>query len=320
MAKILVFIEGNNGKAKKSSLELLSATSGNNVAAILIGDNVSSIAQELKNYPVQKAFVFNSASLKDYNSSYYFSCFEHAIKKFNPDVIVASGSMTAKDVLPRVAAKFDAGIVGDCVDLKINGASVAAKRPLYSGKCLATAEFTDNSKIKIVLMRPNQLPQPTQSPSNCEASEENISFGDSKVKVKEVVKSTSAKADLTEAAFIVSGGRGMKGPEHFKLLEDLAETIGATVGASRAVVDAGWVPHSMQVGQTGKTVAPNLYIAAGISGAIQHVAGMGSSKVIVAINKDPEAPIFKKATYGIVGDAFDVLPKLKEEFSKLLNQ
>lgn len=319
MAKVLVFIESSNGKIKKSSLELLSATTGNDVAAILIGDNVSSVAQELKKYPVQKTFVYNNAALKDYNSAYYFSCFEQAIQKFSPDVVLASGSMAAKDLLPRVAAKFDGGIAGDCVDLKINGAAVAAKRPLYSGKVMATAEFTDASKIKVVLMRPNQLPQPSESPSNCEISEEAFTAPSTKVKVKEVVKSSSAKPDLTEAGVIVAGGRGMKGPEHFKLLEDLAETIGATVGASRAVVDAGWVPHAMQVGQTGKTVAPNLYIAAGISGAIQHMAGMGSSKVIVAINKDPEAPIFKKATYGIVGDAFDVLPKLKEEFSKLLS-
>lgn len=319
MAKVLVFVESTNGKIKKSSLELFSATTGNEVAALMIGDNVSGIAQSLKNYPVQKAFVFNNAALKDYNSSYYFSCMEQVIKKFNPDVVLASGSMAAKDLLPRVAAKFDAGIAGDCLDVKINGTNVSARRPLYSGKCLATAEFTDKSKLKVVLMRPNQLPQPAEAASNCEIIEEAFTAPETKVKTKEVVKSSSAKPDLTEAGIIVSGGRGMKAAEHFKLLEELAETIGATVGASRAVVDAGWVPHSMQVGQTGKTVAPNLYIAAGISGAIQHMAGMGSSKVIVAINKDPEAPIFKKATYGIVGDAFEVLPKLKEEFSKLLS-
>lgn len=319
MAKILVFLEFSNNKIKKSSLELLSATSGQEVAALIIGDGASAVAQGLKNYPVQKAFVFNSAELKDYNSTYYFACAEQAIKKFNPDVILASGSMAAKDLWPRVAAKFDAGIVGDCIDVKINGTNVSARRPLYSGKCLATAEFTDKSKIKIVLMRPNQLPQPAEAASNCEITEEAFSAPATKVKVKEVVKSSSAKPDLTEASIIVSGGRGMKAAEHFKLLDELAETLGATVGASRAVVDAGWVPHSLQVGQTGKTVAPNLYIAVGISGAIQHVAGMSSSKVIVAINKDPEAPIFKKATYGIVGDAFEVLPKLKEEFSKLLS-
>lgn len=318
MAKVLVLIESANGKIKKSSLELLSATAGHDVAGLMIGENASTVAQGLKNYPVQKVFVYTHAALKDYNSAFYFSCIEQVIGKFSPDVILASGSMMAKDLLPRVAAKFESGIVGDCVDVKIDGASVLAKRPLYSGKVIATAEFTASSKIKIVLMRPNQLLQPTEAPSNCEIIEETFTAGDTKIRTKEVVKSSSAKPDLTEAGIIVSGGRGMKGPEHFKLLEELAETIGATVGASRAVVDAGWVPHAMQVGQTGKTVAPNLYIAAGISGAIQHMAGMGSSKVIVAINKDPEAPIFKKATYGIVGDAFEILPKLKEEFSKLL--
>jgi electron transfer flavoprotein alpha subunit len=319
MAKVLIFVESSNGKIKKSSLELLSATTGNEVAAILIGENASTVAQSLKNYPVQKAFVFNDSKLKDYNSSFYFACFEQVIKKFNPDVLLASGSMAAKDLFPRVAAKFDSGIVADCTAIKISGTNVSVSRPLYSGKCLATAEFTDKSKLKVVLMRPNQLPQPTEASSNCEISEEAFSAPETKVKIKEVVKSSTAKADLTEAGVIVSGGRGMKAPENFKLLEELAETLGATVGASRAVVDAGWVPHAMQVGQTGKTVAPNLYIAVGISGAIQHMAGMSSSKVIVAINKDPEAPIFKKATYGIVGDAFEVLPKLKEEFSKLLH-
>lgn len=318
MAKVLVLIESANGKIKKSSLELLSATDGHDVAALLIGEDAGSVAQSLKNYPVQKAYAFSNVALKDYNSNYYFSCAQQTLDKFSPDVILASGSMMAKDLLPRVAAKYDSGIVGDCVEVKIDGTTVTAKRPLYSGKVLANAEFTSDSKIKIVLMRPNQLPQPAEGASNCEIIEEAFAPGDTKIKTKEVVKSSSAKPDLTEAAIIVSGGRGMKGPEHFKLLEDLAETIGATVGASRAVVDAGWVPHAMQVGQTGKTVAPNLYIAAGISGAIQHMAGMGSSKVIVAINKDPEAPIFKKATYGIVGDAFEVLPKLKDEFSKLL--
>lgn len=318
MAKVLVFIEYANDKIKKSSLELLSATQGHDVAAILIGENAASVAQGLKNYPVQKAFAFSSPDLKDYNSGHYFKCFEQVIEKFSPEVILASGSMTAKDLLPRVAAKYDSGIVGDCVGVKIEGTNVSTTRPLYSGKVVATAEFTSESKIKIVLMRPNQLPQPAENPANCEVIEEAFTPAETKVKTKEVVKSSSAKPDLTEASIIVSGGRGMKGPEHFKLLEDVAEVIGATVGASRAVVDAGWVPHAMQVGQTGKTVAPNLYIAAGISGAIQHMAGMGSSKVIVAINKDPEAPIFKKATYGLVGDAFEILPKLKEEFSKLL--
>lgn len=240
MAKVLVFIESANGKIKKSSLELLSATTGSEVAAILIGDNVSSVAQELKKYPVQKAFVFNNSALKDYNSAYYFACFELAIQKFSPNVVLASGSMAAKDLLPRIAAKFDGGIVSDCIELRINGESVAAKRPLYAGKCLATAEFTDQSKVHVVLMRPNQLPQPQEAASNCEIIEESFTAPASKIKVKEVVKSDSAKPDLTEAGIIVSGGRGMKGPEHFKLLEELAETIGATVGASRAVVDAGF--------------------------------------------------------------------------------
>jgi len=318
MAKVLIFLESANGKVKKSSLELLSAAQGQDVAGLLIGDGVSSVAQTLKNYPLKKVFVVNNPALKDFNSANYLAATAQVIQKFQPDIILASGSMTAKDLFPRVAAKFDAGFLGDCTQIKIEGTNAKVKRPLYSGKCVGEAEFTDSAKIKIVLMRPNQLPVPAEAASNCEVSEESFTAPAAKIRVKEVVKGSSTKPDLTEAAIIVSGGRGMKGPEHFKLLEDVANEIGATVGASRAVVDAGWVPHTMQVGQTGKTVAPNLYIACGISGAIQHLAGMSSSKVIVAINKDPEAPIFKKATYGIVGDAFEVLPKLKDAFHKLV--
>jgi electron transfer flavoprotein alpha subunit len=175
-----------------------------------------------------------------------------------------------------------------------------------------------NSSTKIILMRANQLPVGEPASGQAEIKKLTLSPADLKTRIKEIVKGASEKLDLTEANIIVAGGRGMKGPEHFKLLEELAAVLGATVGASRAVVDAGWVPHGMQVGQTGKTVAPTLYIACGISGAIQHLAGMSGSKVIVAINTDADAPIFQKATYGIVGDVFDVVPALTAEFKTLL--
>ena len=190
---------------------------------------------------------------------------------------------------------------------------------MYAGKCTAGVEFK-SSDTKMVLMRPNQLPVGApEGKKSTQVKDVAAPAVDLKTLVKQVVKGASAKLDLSEANIIVSGGRGMKEPANFKMLEELADVLGATVGASRAVVDAGWVPHGMQVGQTGKTVAPTLYIAAGISGAIQHLAGMSGSKVIVAINKDPNAPIFQKATYGIVGDALEIVPLLTAEFKKLIH-
>jgi electron transfer flavoprotein alpha subunit len=232
---------------------------------------------------------------------------------------LASASSTGKDLFPRVAARLNTGVASDCTQLTISGDNVTAVKPMYSGKAFATVNF-ENSPIKIVLMRANQLPVEAADTSKTAAVVESTNAAtDLKTLIKEIVKGASEKLDLTEANIIVSGGRGLKEAANFKMLNDLADVLGATVGATRAVVDAGWVGHGMQVGQTGKTVAPTLYIAVGISGAIQHLAGMGSSKVIVAINNDANAPIFQKATYGIVGDAFDIVPKLTEEFKKALH-
>lgn len=316
--KALLFVETNQGKLKKSSLEILSALTGQTVEAVLVGEGLSEPASALSKYGVAKVYTVDSSDLKNYNSANFSTALAQVIQASGADLIIGSGSMTTKDLFPRLAARFDSGYVNDVVSIKVDGSNIKATRPLFSGKCTADAEFTAASKKKFVVMRPNQYPVPAESGAGAQVEAVSFSAPQSKIKVKEVVKSQSSKPDLAEASIVVSGGRGMKGPEHFKLLEDLAETVGATVGASRAVVDSGWVAHSLQVGQTGKTVAPNLYIACGISGAIQHLAGMGSSKVIVAINKDPEAPIFKKATYGIVGDVFEVVPKLNEELKKIL--
>jgi electron transfer flavoprotein alpha subunit len=240
------------------------------------------------------------------------------VREKKPAILLASATSTGKDLFPRVGAASGCGVASDCVSLAISGDNVTVRRPMYAGKCSAQASF-QNSATKIVLMRPNSLDAASpQTGKSAEIAELPEPPKDLKTIVKEVVAGTAGKLDLTEANIIVSGGRGLKGPENFKLLEELAGVLGAAVGASRAVVDAGWVPHDMQVGQTGKTVSPTLYIAVGISGAIQHLAGMSSSKVIVAINKDKEAPIFQKATYGIVGDLFEVVPLLTAEFKKLL--
>lgn len=319
MATVLVFTEFADGKFKKSSLELLSAAraSGLRIQALALGSGAKALPFGAEG--VDEVFAGDNAAFDKYNPELFSEAVSSLLASLKPSVVLAPSSALARDLFPRVAAHMNVGIASDCTELKIAGDNVEVRRPLYAGKCTAGVEFV-NSPTKIVLMRANQLPVVAaggaKTPSVTDVAVPSKSLA---TVIKEVVKGTSGKLDLTEANIIVSGGRGMKEAANFKMLEDLADVLGATVGASRAVVDAGWVPHTMQVGQTGKTVAPTLYIAAGISGAIQHLAGMSGAKVIVAINKDANAPIFQKATYGIVGDVFEVIPKLTEEFKKLLS-
>lgn len=321
MSKILVFTEVSHGKVKKSSLELLSAAkkSGLNTAALIFGSQAQASSQEVANYGAQEIYLISSADFDQYNSELFTAGICSVIQKSKADIVLASSSSSGRDAFPRVAARLGAGVVGDCTELALSAAVVSAKKPLYSGRVLATASF-ESCPIKIILMRPNQLPiNEPQSGASVNLINHTFEKPSLTTIIKNIVKGASEKLDLTEANIIVSGGRGMKDAANFRLLNDLAEVLGATVGASRAAVDAGWVGHEMQVGQTGKTVAPSLYIAVGISGAIQHLAGMSSSKVIVAINTDASAPIFQKATYGLVGDFAEILPKLTEEFKKALH-
>jgi electron transfer flavoprotein alpha subunit len=215
-----------------------------------------------------------------------------------------------KDLAPRVAARGAAGLASDCVALEAKGGRLVARRPMYSGKAYATVEWTGEPQV--ATLRPNVFPLGTPDASRQAAVVKSAADTAARARVTAVAATAQGKVQLTEAQVIVSGGRGLKGPEHFHLVEGLADAMRGAVGASRAVVDAGWVDHQMQVGQTGKTVSPTLYVACGISGAIQHLAGMSSSKCIVAVNKDPDAPIFKVANYGILGDVFEVLPRLTE--------
>jgi electron transfer flavoprotein alpha subunit len=322
MAKVFVYLESNGSELKKGSLELLNAAknSGREVIGALIGSGVKGLAAKAGQHGAKTLFVCDHADLQNYNPDSFAPIVEGMIKESGADVVLASTSMLARDLFPRVAARLDCGLASDCTTLNITAAEIKVRKPLYSGKCSAEVEFVDSS-VRFVLMRPNQLPVgQADAAGSAQVKDFPHITGSGKLTCKEIVKGNSSKADLTEANVIVSGGRGMQGAENFELLNQLASVLGATVGASRAVADAGWVPHSMQVGQTGKTVAPSLYIACGISGAIQHLAGMSGSKVIVAINKDPDAPIFQKATYGIVGDLFAVVPKLTEEFKKALHK
>jgi electron transfer flavoprotein alpha subunit len=321
MGKILVFVESSNGKIKRSAQELLTAAkkSGQTVAALVGGSQAANLTNDCAAYGATEVHMFKDAGFDQYNPELFTEMMSKAVAEIKPMIILASASSLGRDLFPRVAAHLNTGVLSDCTELTISGDDVAVKRPVYSGKAFAKMTFQD-SPVKVVLMRANQLPiDPPQAGAAAQVHEHTLTKSDLKTLIKEIVKGTSEKLDLTEANIIVSGGRGLKEAASFKLVNELADVLGATVGASRAVVDAGWVSHGMQVGQTGKTVAPSLYIAVGISGAIQHLAGMSGAKVIVAINNDPNAPIFQKATYGIVGDLFDVVPKLTEEFKKALH-
>lgn len=321
MAHVLVFTEFAGGQLKKGALELLSAArkSGLKIQALALGSGARGVVEQLGQEGVDEVIVGDSSAFDQYNPELFTSVVAETLEAKKPSVVLATSTMLARDLFPRVAARLNTGVTSDCTELEITSSGeVKVRRPMYAGKCTAEVGF-EGGDSKIVLMRPNQLTVEASAARKTPSVEElTPPAKDLKTVIKEVVKGTSGKLDLTEANVIVSGGRGLKEATGFKMLEDLAEVLGATVGASRAVVDAGWVPHGMQVGQTGKTVAPTLYIAVGISGAIQHLAGMSGSKVIVAINKDPNAPIFQKATYGIVGDAFEIVPLLTQEFKKLL--
>lgn len=320
MTRVFVIAEHREGRLKKSTFELLSAssTAGNETHAILLGEGVEELAKELGQYGAKTVHLAQDPALKLYTSEAYSKVILQILKSASVDVILASHTPTGRDLMPRVAARLNVGLASDCTQLSFEGNKIKARRPVYAGKATAEVEFL-GAGPQIATVRPNAL-----GAGKCDASKvaEIIQvkidpIGPLKTKVIDIVKGASGRPDVTEAAIVVSGGRSLKNAENFKMLEEMADVLGAAVGASRAAVDAGYRPHRDQVGQTGKVVSPTLYIACGISGAIQHLAGMRTSKVIVAINTDPEAPIFQLADYGIVGDIFSIVPLLKDEFSKI---
>jgi electron transfer flavoprotein alpha subunit len=320
MANILVFTELHDGHVKPVTLEILGKLSGQNADVAVIGDIDASQVAELAKYGAQNVHKLKGSNLDKYSPEGYSNALAEFIKSRSYDYVFAGATSMGKDLLPRLATKFDAGLASDVVNFTFEGESFAGTRPLFAGKCLAKVELT-GPKPHFVSIRPNALGMTSNPTAGAGAvSDASVSAGDVRAAIKEIVKAASTKVDLTEANIIVTGGRAMKNAENFKILEQMADVIGATVGASRAAVDSGFAPHAMQVGQTGKTVAPSLYIACGVSGAIQHLAGMRTSKVIVAINSDPDAPIFTKADYGIVGDLFQIVPIMTEEFKKLLGK
>ncbi len=324
-AKVLAFAESRNGKLKKSSLECVSEAArlakklGGEAAAVLAGQGVEALGAELGACGVARAIALDSPDFANYNGDAYGAAVAEVVKAEAPEVVLFSATAMGKDLAPRVAAHLDTGYAADITATGAEGGKFTARRPVYAGKSYVEIEFTKSPAV--ASLRPNNFElNPKGNSASASVEKRAPQLGAVKSRVKEVKTASGAKPDLTEASIIVTGGRGMKGPENFVILEKLADAIpGAVVGASRAVVDAGWRPHSDQVGQTGKTVSPNLYIACGVSGAIQHLAGMRTSKCIVAINKDPEAPIFKVADYGIVADLFQVVPALEQEFRKLFS-
>jgi len=324
MAKgVWIVAEQRDGAFRKISFELASTARkladllGEEVCAVLCGSGIEGIAGQLGKFGVDKVFVADHPALEPYTTDAHAEAVAKVVKENDPAILLLGASTQGKDLSARLVGKLATGMATDCTDVKIADGKLLAIRPMYAGKCFGEVVFSTFPQM--ASLRPNVFPMVENAKAGAVVKfDPALDPGRLKTKVLEVQKDTSGKADLTEANVIVSGGRGMKGPEGYAILEELAAVLGATVGASRAAVDAGWRPQSDQVGQTGKIVSPNLYIACGVSGAIQHLAGMSSSKFIVAINKDAEAPIFTKADYGIVDDLFKVVPEFTKECKKLL--
>jgi electron transfer flavoprotein alpha subunit len=309
---ILVFIESADGQIKKSSLEAVAyaAAMGGHVTALALGDASADDLAKVGNYGATKVLHASDARLNQPIIQAYAQVIAQAMGDTSSDVLVLATSSLANPVAARVAVKIDAGLVSNVVDLPQTGGSFQVKRSIYTGKAFAQVEITKAKKILAIKKNAVELKESGGSAS-VEAYTPALSDADFNAKIISTDK-TTGEILLPEAEIVVSGGRGLKGPENWGMVEDLAKTLGAATGCSKPVSDMDWRPHHEHVGQTGVKVSPNLYIAIGISGAIQHLAGVNSSKCIVVINKDPEAPFFKSADYGIVGDAFDVVPKLTE--------
>lgn len=327
MAKgIWIIVEQSKLEIRKVSLELISQgriiadKTGEPLVAVILGKGVAELSQKVAAYGADKVILIDDDQLADYTTGAYTSVLNKLIRKEEPQAVLLGNTAVGKDLAPRLAHRLGVGLASDCTGMETDADSfLTFTRPIYGGKAFAHVAL--NARPILATIRPNIFPLAAPDDSRkaevvTEAAV--IDSADLKAIVKEIVIAASERPELIEANIIISGGRGMKGPENYHILEECADIIGAAVGASRAAVDAGWIEQKFQVGQTGKTVSPTLYIACGISGAIQHLAGMGSSKVIIAINKDPEANIFNLADYSIVGDLFEIVPLLTEEFKKLV--
>jgi electron transfer flavoprotein alpha subunit len=324
---VLVVAEHRDGDLKKVTFEMLGEGTriaakmelGGAVEAALLGSGVGGVADALAHYGAARVYLADDPSLGRYNSEGYTTVLAQLLQKTEPAVVLLGATPQSQDLAARVAARLGLGLASDCTAFEVAAdGRLIITRPIYGGRAIATV--IEKTTPQMVTVRPNvMMPLEPDTSRTAPVEKLAVEIGDIRAKVIDLIQESGRRqVGLAEAEIIVSGGRGLKGPENFCLLEQLADVLGAAVGASRAAVDAGWIDHSHQVGQTGKTVTPNLYIACGISGAVQHLAGMKTARYIVAINKDPEAPIFRVADYGIVGDLFEVVPVLTEEFKKAL--
>ncbi|MEH7389004.1 electron transfer flavoprotein subunit alpha/FixB family protein [Bacillus sp. JJ1503] len=319
--KVLVLGEVRDGSLRNVSFEAVAAAKtaaeGGEVVGILIGDSVSALGGELIQYGADRVVTIENEKLKQYTSDGYSQAVMAVIDAEKPDGLIFGHTALGKDLAPKIAAKLSSGLISDVTALEITGGNLVFTRPIYSGKAFEKKIVTDG--LIFATIRPNNIsPLEKDESRTGDVSSLSVDIKDLRTIIKEVVRKASEGVDLSEAKVVIAGGRGVKSEEGFGPLKELAKVLNGAVGASRGACDADYCDYSLQIGQTGKVVTPDLYIACGISGAIQHLAGMSNSKVIVAINKDPEANIFKVADYGIVGDLFEVVPMLTEEFKKLL--
>jgi electron transfer flavoprotein alpha subunit len=328
MAGVLVFADQKNGTFRQVIFEMLGEVKkiakhlGEELHAVVLGKDIGACSVPLAEAGAEKIYLIDNAQLETYTTDGYSKSLAELIKQEKPSLVLFAHNAVGKDLAPAVAQKVGAGQVSDIIGVKLEGNGVLFKRPIYAGKAFTFVSFTGAAGTGIVTVRPKVFdPAPRQAGQTAPVVSfaTGVAASDIRQIVKDVVRKASTRVELTEADVVVSGGRGMKSGENFKILEELADVLGAAIGATRAAVDEHWIEPQFQVGQTGKVVSPTLYIACGISGAIQHLAGMGSSKFIVAINKDPEAEIFKVADYGVVADLFTVVPILTQEFKKIVS-
>ncbi|MEH7223030.1 electron transfer flavoprotein subunit alpha/FixB family protein [Bacillus sp. JJ1566] len=318
--KVIVLGEARDGALRNVSFEAIAAgktvAEGGEVVAVLVGDSVSSLANELIHYGADRVVTVEDAKLGSYTPDGYSQALLAVIDAESPEGLIFGHTALGKDLSPKIAGKLNSGLISDVTAIEIAGGNIVFTRPIYSGKAFEKKIVTDG--LMIASVRPNNItPLEKDESRSGEVSSLTVDIKDLRTIVKEVVRKATEGVDLSEAKVVIAGGRGVKSAEGFEPLKELATVLGGAIGASRGACDADYCDYSLQIGQTGKVVTPDLYIACGISGAIQHLAGMSNSRVIVAINKDPEANIFKVADYGIVGDLFEVVPMLTEEFKKL---